>query len=255
MAGVRSMPRPWKAPALKHLLSLDFDSRRAGTDLQRLLPVGYDLFAALSLMSSSAEVPTMVRRMRFRPRVEPLDDRVVLSHLAPAAIVHAQVSHFHVATLTFQGTYIIQAARTDVPAYRPISFGVFTPVNVSGLGHIVLGGAVVAQGPGLALPKMAKAGSAIGVNNYLFTGANPMSPGQFNLGLTQKVAPPSKGYTLAYKFKIVFHSGQFAGAAGGGKVELKLNPKPPLTANAPQGTQYTGQCTIRFHFNPTTVLT
>jgi hypothetical protein len=198
----------------------------------------------------------MRTKHRIRPRFESLDDRVVLSGITPAVtVVPFNHAHFHTSSLTFKGSYVIPAAYGPNNSFRYLSFGTFSPTNVSGLGPLVLGGTINTHGPGLAMPVHPLTGNSIGVNNYNFSGANPANPGQFNIRFIKKVAPPTPGYTLAYTFTISFKSGQFAGATGGGKVELKLSPKPPLVANAPAASQYTGQCTIRFHFNPSTVLT
>jgi hypothetical protein len=193
---------------------------------------------------------------RFRPTVELLADRVVLSHVNPvASLVHIDTAHFHVATLTFKGNYSIDPAYTLGKTYRYIGFESLQPTNVPGLGLVRLGGHVNTHAPGLALLVHPPSGDGVTINNFDFVGGNTTDPGLFTARFGKKVAPVSKGFTFAYTFTISKANGEFAGAGGGGKLEVKLVPKPPLSAKAAPQAYYAGKCTVRFHFSPTTVLT
>jgi hypothetical protein len=200
----------------------------------------------------------MRSKRQCRPGVESLADRIVLSHLNPVvSLAHIDAAHVHFATLTFKGTYLIPPADVGFNNERYVSFETPVPANIMGLGLVELGGNVSANGPGLALqvhPLAWKNGMAI--NNYSFSqGVYAPNPGLFHMQFGKKIAPFTRGFTFAYTFVITWTRGEFAGAHGSGKVEVKLVPKPPLVANAPANTQYTGNCTVRFHFSPATVLT
>jgi hypothetical protein len=203
----------------------------------------------------------MRSKRQCRPGVESLADRVVLSHVTPvASLVHVDAAHFHVATLTFKGTYYIPPAHGANDSLRYVSFETAMPTNNIGLGLVEMGGRVETHAPGLALPVHplpfgTVKGSTISVDNFDFVGGNTTNPGLFLIRFGKKVAPATKGFTFAYTFTISRASGEFAGANGGGKVEVKLVPKPPLSAKAPPNTHYTGNCTVRYHFSPVTVLT
>jgi hypothetical protein len=196
-------------------------------------------------------------KRQCRPGVESMDKRIVLSHANPAvSLAHIDTAHVHLATLAFKGTYYIP------PAYdvgnglrRYVRFETPVPANIMGLGLVRMGGYVETPAPGLALPVHPVLGGSITVENFAFVGGNTTNPGLFTMQYGKKVAPFTKGFTFAYTFTISRASGEFAGANGGGKAEVKLVPKPPLSANAPAQTQYTGKCTVRFHFSPSTILT
>ena len=199
----------------------------------------------------------MRSKRQCRPGVESLADRVVLSHVNPmASLVHVDTAHFHVATLTFKGTYYIPPAHGANDSLRYVSFETAMPTNIIGLGLVEMGGRVETHAPGLALPVHPPFENEIAINNYAFNqGVYAPNPGLFRMQYGKKVAPFTSGFTFAYTFTISSGSGEFAGASGNGKVEVKLVPKPPLSANAPAQTQYLGNCTVRFHFSPSTVLT
>jgi hypothetical protein len=109
--------------------------------------------------------------------------------------------------------------------------------------------------PGLALPVHPTSVDGFEVDNGLSVGGNSTNLDLLFGRFGKKVAPFTKGFTFAYTFTISRASGEFAGAHGGGKVEVKLVPRPPLSAKAPAHTQYMGKCTLRFQFTPSTVLT
>jgi hypothetical protein len=198
----------------------------------------------------------MRSKQRCRPAVELLADRVVLSHVNPvASLVHIDTAHFHVATLTFKGTYVVGPVYGANKSIRYVSFYTLQPTYVAGLGLIRIGGYVDTHAPGLALPVHPLAGNGFTVENSNFVGGNTTNPGLFVTQFGKKVAPVTKGFTFAYTFTIVSARGEFAGASGGGKAEVKLVPKPPLSANTPPQTLYEGKCTLRLHLNPSTVLT
>jgi hypothetical protein len=203
----------------------------------------------------------MRSKRECRPGVESLADRVVLSHVTPvASLVRVDTAHFHVATLTFKGSYSIQPAHGPNDSLRDVTFETEMPANIIGLGLVEMGGRVETHAPGLALPVHplpfgTVKGSTISVDNFDFVGGNTTNPGLFLVQFGKKVAPVTKGFTFAYTFTISRASGEFAGASGGGKVEVKLVPKPPLSAKSPATTRYTGNCTVRYHFSPATVLT
>jgi hypothetical protein len=189
-----------------------------------------------------------------RPVLESLEDRVVLSHVGRAtSLVHIDTSHLHITTLTIKGSYFILPAYGPKNSLRYISFGTPVPTTVVGLGPVELGGTVDTHGPGLAL--VAHPGSRNSIVIRSFDGAHPANAGLVSMKYVKRVAPVTKGFTFAYKFTISTGRGEFAGAHGRGSVEVKLIPKPPLTANAPATKYYTGKCIVRFHFSPSTVLT
>jgi hypothetical protein len=190
---------------------------------------------------------------KCRPGVESMADRIVLSHVNPAvSLAHIDTTHVHFATLTFKGTYF--ATSLIGPNLRYIGFETPLPVNVSGLGPVRVGGHVDTHVPGLALPVHPRSGDVVAISNFGFVGA-PASPGSISMQYGKKVKPVTKGFTFDYTVTITLARGEFAGAQGGGKVEVKLVPKPPLTASAPPQADYMGKCTVRFHFSPSTVLT
>jgi hypothetical protein len=200
----------------------------------------------------------MGSKRQCRPGVESMADRIVLSHVNPAvSLAHIDTAHVHIATLTFKGTYFITPAGIGpTPSSRYISFGTPVPTTIKGLGLVEMGGSVNTLGPGTALPVHPSSFNIMAVNNYAFNqGVNAPNPGLFRMEYGKKVAPVTNGFSFAYTFTISSARGEFAGAHGGGKVEVKLVPKPPLSANAPAQTQYTGKCTVRFHFSPSSVLT
>jgi hypothetical protein len=199
----------------------------------------------------------MGSKRQCRPGVESMADRIVLSHVNPAvSLAHIDTAHVHIATLTFKGSYFIQPAYGPNNSFRYVSFETPVPTTIKGLGLVEMGGHVNTHAPGLALPVHPLSENGITVNNYAFNqGVNAPNPGLFTIQYGKKVAPVTKGFTFAYTFTISSARGEFAGAHGGGKVEVKLVPKPPLAANAPAQTQYTGKCTVRFHFSPSSVLT
>jgi hypothetical protein len=198
----------------------------------------------------------MRSKRRFRPGIESLADRMVLSHVNPvASLVHIDTAHFHVATLTFHETYYIPPAYEANGLVRYVSFYTIPPIYIAGLGLIRIGGYVDTHAPGLALPVHPRAGNGFTVENSNFVGGNTTNPGLFTTQFGKKVAPPTHGFTFAYTFTIVSGRGEFAGASGGGKAEVKFVPKPPLSANTPPQTHYQGKCILRLHLNPSTVLT
>jgi hypothetical protein len=199
----------------------------------------------------------MRSKQQCQPAVELLADRIVLSHVNPAvSLAHIDAAHVHFATLTFKGKYDIEPAFGPNNSIRYISFDTPVPANISGLGLVELGGHVSTLAPGLALPVHPPFENEIAINNYAFNqGVYAPNPGLFRMQYGKKVAPFTSGFTFAYTFTISSGTGEFAGASGNGKVEVKLVPKPPLSANAPAQTQYLGNCTVRFHFSPSTVLT
>jgi hypothetical protein len=198
----------------------------------------------------------MRSRQRCRPAVELLDDRVVLSHVNPvASLVQIDTAHFHVATLTFKGIYFIEPEFGPKHGRHTVSFDTRQPTNVLGLGLVRVGGYVETPAPGLKLPVHPFPGDGFTINNFDFVGGNTTDPGLFTAQFGKKVAPLTKGFTFAYTFTIVSGRGEFAGASGGGTLEVKLVPKPPLTAKGPLQNLYTGKSTARFHFSPSTVLT
>jgi hypothetical protein len=183
-------------------------------------------------------------------------DRVVLSHVNPAvSLLHADTAHVHLATLTFNGTYYASPAYEANGPRRYIDFDTAPTTYVTGLGLVRIALGAYTHAPGLALPVHPISGDGLSVDNSRFVGGNTTDPGFFTGQFEKKVAPFTKGFTFAYTFTINRASGAFAGANGGGKVEVKLVPKPPLSAKAPAHTQYTGKCTVRFQFSPSTVLT
>jgi hypothetical protein len=198
----------------------------------------------------------MRAKRQCRPGVESMANRIVLSHVNPvASLVHIDTAHFHIATLTFKGVYEIGPAYGPNNTFRYIFLESPLPTNIMGLGLVRMGGHVHTNAPGLALLVHPLSGDTIGADNYSFVGGNFVNPGLFTTQLGKKVAPVTKGFTFAYTFTINYGRGEFAGASGSGKVEVKLVPKPPLSANAPPHTQYQGKCTVRFHFTPSSVLT
>jgi hypothetical protein len=203
----------------------------------------------------------MRSKRQCRPGVESLADRVLLSHVNPvASLVHIDTAPVHLATLTFKGTNAIQPAHGPNHSLRDVTFETEQPPNIMGLGLVEMGGRVETHAPGLALPVHplpfgTVKSSTISVDNFDFVGGNTTDPGLFLIQFGKKVAPATKGFTFAYTFTISRASGEFAGAHGNGKVELKLIPKPPLSPTAPAQTQYSGKCIVRFHFSPSTVLT
>ena len=192
-----------------------------------------------------------------RPGVEAMADRIVLFHANPvASLVHIDTAPVHIATLTFKGTYFIPPANVGFKNERYVSFETPVPANVKGLGLVELGGHVSTLAPGLALPVHPPSENIMAINNYAFQrGVTNPNPGLFYMDYSKKIAPFTKGFTFAYTFTIGSSRGEFAGAHGSGKVELKLIPKPPLSATAPAQTQYSGKCIVRFHFSPSSVLT
>ena len=198
----------------------------------------------------------MRSKQRCRPTVESLADRIVLSHVNPAvSLVHIDTAHVHIATLTFKGTYFISPAYEANGLHRYFRFETAPTTYVTGLGLLQIAGGGYTHAPGLALPVHPISGDGLSVDNSRFAGGNTTNPGLFTGRFVKKVAPFTKGFTFAYTFTINYGIGEFAGANGSGKVEVKLVPKPPLSANAPAHTQYTGKCTVRFQFSPSTVLT
>jgi hypothetical protein len=199
----------------------------------------------------------MGSKHQCRPGVESMADRIVLSHVNPAvSLAHVDTAHVHIATLTLKGSYRIPPANSGFHNERYVSFETPVPTTIQGLGLVEMGGTVNTLGPGLALPVHPSSRNTVVINNYAFAqGVNAPNPGLFSMQYGKKVAPVTKGFTFAYTFTISSARGEFAGASGNGKVEVKLVPKPPLSATAPAATQYTGKCTVRFHFSPTTVLT
>ena len=199
----------------------------------------------------------MRSQRKCRPGVESMADRIVLSSVNPAvSLAHIDTAPVHLATLTFNGTYFIAPANAGFENERYVSFETPVPANVKGLGLVELGGHVSTLAPGLALPVHPPSENIIAINNYAFQqGVNNPNPGLFYMEYGKKIAPFTKGFTFAYTFTISRASGEFAGANGSGKVEVKLVPKPPLSAKAPAQTDYTGKCTVRFQFSPSTVLT
>jgi hypothetical protein len=184
-------------------------------------------------------------------------DRIVLSSVNPAvSLAHIDTAPVHLATLTFKGTYFIAPADVGFKNERYVSFETPVPANVKGLGLVELGGHVSTLAPGLALPVHPPSENIIAINNYAFQqGVTNPNPGLFYMDYGKKIAPFTKGYTFAYTITIGSSRGEFAGAHGNGKVELKLIPKPPLSATAPAQTQYSGKCTVQFRFSKSTVLT
>jgi hypothetical protein len=199
----------------------------------------------------------MRSKLQFRPGVESMADRVVLSHVIPAvSLLHTDTAPVHFSTLTFKGTYFIPPANVGFKNERYVSFETPVPANVKGLGLVELGGHVATLAPGLALPVHPPSENIIAINNYAFQqGVTNPNPGLVYMDYGKKIAPFTKGFTFAYTITIGSSRGEFAGAHGNGKVELKLIPKPPLSATAPAQTQYSGKCIVRFHFSPSTVLT
>jgi hypothetical protein len=200
----------------------------------------------------------MRSKRQCRPGVESMADRIVLSGVNPVvSLAHIETAHVHFATLTLKGTYFIVPAYGPNGRFRDVGFGTPVPVNVKGLGLVEMGGSVNTLAPGLALPVHPDdMRDSMVVNNYSFNqGVYAPNPGLFRMEYGKKIAPFTKGFTFAYTFTITDPRGEFAGANGNGKVEVKLVPKPPLTANAPAQTVYSGKSTIRFHFSPSTVLT
>ena len=198
----------------------------------------------------------MRSKQRCRPAVELLAERVVLSHINPvASLVHVDTAHVHLATLTIKETYYASPAYEANGLARYISCYTRLPTYVTGLGLVRIGLGVYTHAPGLALPVHPTSVDGFDVDNESFVGGNSTNPGLFFGRFGKKVAPFTKGFTFAYTFTISRASGEFAGANGSGKVEVKLVPKPPLSAKAPAQTDYAGKCTVRFHFSPSTVLT